>query len=96
MLPTPLPQRRESGPQGIQGNPGTNGAPGADGLMAPFLFTQVAPALVWTINHNRGQTQLVGLYSVGGVELEADVLNVSSNQVQVTFAVATAGTARLL
>ncbi len=59
-----------------------------------FDFTQAAPATPWIINHNLGYNPVVQLFSVGGLEMEATVLHVSVNQVQVTFLIPTAGTAR--
>ncbi len=85
-----------SGAVGATGPAGPIGPVGPAGTANAYDFVQAAPSLTWTINHNRGAYQAVTLYSVGGVEMEADVLHTSINQVIVQFAVATAGTARLL
>lgn len=85
-----------AGPTGAAGATGATGPVGPAGTANAFAFSQGAPALTWTINHNRGSNQTCTLYSVGGVEIEADVINTSVNQIIVTFAVPTAGTARLL
>ena len=67
---------------------GPAGAAGP-GSIAPFNF--LTPATTWTINHNQGRRVLVGLFSVGGLEMYAEVLQVSINQVLVTFDSPTAG-----
>ncbi len=69
------------------------GMQGASGISQRFVYTQASPALVWTINHNLGYMGAAAVYSVGGIELEAEVFNASINQTIVTFLVATAGTA---
>ena len=58
-----------------------------------FDFVQASPAAVWTINHNLGRPVAAAVYSVGGMELEADVVNISANQTQVLFVSPTAGSA---
>lgn len=82
-----------SGPQGAVGPEGPIGPPGPNG--AGFNFTQAVPSLTWTINHNLGYYPSVELFSVGGLEIDADVQHVSVNQTVVTFLIATAGSARL-
>ena len=67
------------GPAGVAG----------PGSIAPFNF--LTPATTWTINHNQGRRVFVGLFSVGGLEMYAEVLQVSINQVLVTFDSPTAG-----
>lgn len=74
-------------PVGMQGPPGPVGG--------RYTHIQGSAATVWTINHNLGFTPAVAVYSVGGVEVEAEIVAVSPNQIQVLFAVATAGTASL-
>ncbi len=76
-----------------RGAPGPTGPPGA---VDDYVFTQGTPAATWTINHNLGRKPLVSLLTVGGMEMNADILHVSVNQVQVNFAQATAGSARLI
>jgi hypothetical protein len=58
-----------------------------------FDYVQAAPSTAWVINHNLGYTVSVAVYSVGGVELEAEIVTVSPNQIQVLFTTATAGSA---
>jgi hypothetical protein len=71
------------------------GPPGGGGGSA-FTFTQASPATTWTINHNLGYRPVVELFSAGGVEMIAEVVHTTVNQVVVSFVVATAGSARLL
>ena len=59
-------------------------------------FNQASPLATWTINHNLGRTPIVQVFSVGGMELLADVINPTANQTQVRFASPTAGYARLI
>jgi hypothetical protein len=49
----------------------------------------------WAINHNRGYTPLISCFSLGGVELIADVVHLNTNQAVVNFSTSTAGTARV-
>ena len=76
-----------AGPQGPKGDPGQSGA--------GFTFTQPTPALSWTINHNLGFRPSVELLSIGGAEIEGDVVHTSLNQCIATFLVPVAGSARL-
>lgn len=73
--------------QGLQGPPGETD---------DYLFTQAAPAALWTINHNLGRRPNVEVRSAGGVVMVGQVTHVSDNQVQVAFAAALAGSARLI
>lgn len=50
----------------------------------------------WAINHNRGYTPLISCFSLGGVELVADIVHLNNNQSVVNFTTATAGTARVV
>lgn len=59
-------------------------------------FPQSAAASTWTINHNFGFKPTVAVFSVGGVEVVADVQHITSNQVQINFSTPTAGFARLI
>jgi Major tropism determinant N-terminal domain len=72
--------------------PYASGPGGATG----FDYVQAVPATVWTINHNLGYRPTVGVFSPGGVEVEADVLHVSLNQTTITFNAAYSGFARLV
>jgi hypothetical protein len=61
-----------------------------------YLYTQDSPALTWTINHDLGYRPAVELYTVGGMEFEAEVVHTSENQCVVYLVKATAGFARLV
>lgn len=66
------------------------GPPGPSGLGAPpFYF--LTPSTQWTVNHNLGRKPIVAAYSVGGVEMWAEVLQVSINQAILIFDDPTAG-----
>jgi hypothetical protein len=58
-----------------------------------YYFT--SPLMVWVINHNLNYFPSTKIYSVGGAEIEGDILNVTMNQVQISFVTPTAGFARL-
>ncbi len=63
---------------GSQGIPGPQGLPGptGSGYYEEFLVAQ----LQWTINHNLGRRPLTQVFSVGGVEMWAEVIHMSINQ----------------
>jgi len=81
------------GPEGAQGPQGPQGLPGS--AAASYTHTQSSASSTWTINHNLGYKPAVELLTVGGVEMEGDVVHVSDNQVIVYFVISVAGTARL-
>lgn len=56
-----------------------------------FTFTQASAASVWTVNHNLGFNPTVHVYSVGGVEVEAQITHTSLNQTVINFATPYAG-----
>lgn len=61
-----------------------------------FDFTQAVPSTTWTINHNLGRRPITELYTVGGIEFEAEVVHTSINQTVVLLTTALAGSARLV
>lgn len=61
-----------------------------------FDFVQATPSLQWSISHNLGRRPIVELLSAGGVEIDADVVHLSADQVLVNFVIPTAGSARLI
>lgn len=77
--------------EGLRGERGPSGVAGDS-----FEFSQASPALQWSISHNLGRRPVVELFSVGGAEIDADVLHLSTDQVLVTFLLPTAGSARLI
>lgn len=50
-----------------------------------YEHTQSSPQSVWTINHNLGFYPTVQTFTVGGVEIFGDILNVSVNQTTITW-----------
>lgn len=80
----------------LYANPSDLPSTGGTGGLIAATFEQSSPALQWTINHNLGRKPVVGVFSVGSRELEADVLHTSNNQTVVYFSVPTAGFARLI
>lgn len=63
---------------------------------ASYLHTQASPLSTWTVNHNLNTDRpSVSVCSVGGIELDAQVVHISPNQALVSFNVPTAGTARV-
>lgn len=71
------------GPQGIAG-----------AAASQYDFEQVSPLTTWTINHNLNKVNVdTTVFSTGGVEIEANVININSNMVQVNFNTPTSGRA---
>jgi hypothetical protein len=62
---------------------GTQGPSGASG--SSFTHYQMVPAATWVVNHNFGVRPNVSVLSVGGASMLAEVLHISTNQVQVIF-----------
>ena len=48
-------------------------------------YDQTVAATTWTINHNAGRGVNISVYSVGGLQVIAQVIHVSVNQAQVLF-----------
>lgn len=71
------------------------GAPGPPSNGAQ-TFVQASPSGTWTINHNLGYVPIVQVFSVGGMEIVADVQNPSLNQTVIYLAAPMAGSARLI
>ena len=80
---------------GARGSTGLPGPPGPSGATG-FNYTQSAPSMLWTINHNLGYKPAVDLSTVGGVAMMAEVIHVSNNQAQVGFTTPPSGSARLV
>lgn len=59
-----------------------------------YLHDQAAASDMWTINHNLGFRPSVTLFTVGGVEFEAEIIHLSDNQCIVYIATSIAGQAR--
>lgn len=65
---------------GKQGPPGPPG-PGA----TTYNHDQVTPSAEWIVNHNLGRLVSVTVLSAGNVEVEAEIAQLSSNQLRVYF-----------
>ena len=63
---------------------------------AAFVYQQVAPAAIWTINHNLGYKPSVELLDAGSQEIDGQVAHPTDNQTVVTLNPASAGLARLI
>jgi hypothetical protein len=72
---------------------GVVGPKGADGVGAnPFEFIQSSAASQWTVNHNLGyRPSSIRVLSPGGIEMEAEVNEISLNQIIVIFLAPMAG-----
>ncbi|HUF02793.1 MAG TPA: hypothetical protein VMM38_01315 [Aridibacter sp.] len=66
------------------------------GAVAGFTHSQISAELVWTVNHNLGYRPNVEIRTPGGEVVLAEVLHVNENQLTITFAAPTAGTARVI
>ena len=72
------------------------GIPGVPGLSgAGYVHEQSVAASTWTINHNLGFRPSAELFTTGGSEFEAEVINTTINQTIVYLLTARAGSARL-
>ena len=63
--------------------------PSGGGTLPPFYFLTALD--IWIINHNLGRRPNTSVYSVGGVEMLAEIIQISNNQVQIFFDQPTAG-----
>lgn len=61
-----------------------------------FIHVQGGALAQWVVNHNLGYKPHVSVQTVGGLEVIAEVLHITSNQLVINFAAATAGTAYLV
>lgn len=48
-------------------------------------FNQPTASAAWTINHNFGKKPNVSVYTVGGLEVWAEILHLSDNALQIAF-----------
>ena len=72
-----------------QGPPGPRGETGDSA--AQYVHTQSLAALTWVVNHDLGRFPLVGVYTPGGLEIEASHQHLSPNQTEIRFSAATSG-----
>jgi len=71
------------------------GSPGPSGT-GGYNHNQESASNTWTINHNLGYRPTVALFTVGGVEFDAEVVHTSVNQCTVNLVTPMAGMARLV
>lgn len=72
---------------GIRGPVGPQGPAGG----VPYIHDQGPALATWIINHNLGRRVNTEIFTVGGVKVLADVVNVTLNQVQINFDSANSG-----
>lgn len=48
-------------------------------------YVQSTPSSAWVFNHNLGRRPIVSVFSMGGSEVLAEVLHISTNQAQILF-----------
>lgn len=66
------------------------------GAVTGYTHLQISAELVWTVNHNLGYRGNIEVRTAGGEVVLAEVLHVNENQLKITFAAPTAGTARVI
>lgn len=80
----------------VLGMPGLQGPRGPDGVAESYTHVQNVPSAAWTVNHNLGGRPVVAIFSVGGEEVDAQVIHVNNNQLMIYFSSAFAGSARCI
>lgn len=76
---------------------GPAGDDGSGSTTTQYTHNQTSSSATWTVNHNLGRfPSSVAVLSPGGQEVEAGVVHISTNQLQVSFAVASTGTVRII
>lgn len=74
----------------------TVGAQGPQGVTTFHNHSQAVASALWTVNHNLGRIPVaVRIKTLGGVEIEADVIDVSANQLTIAFKQSQAGSAAI-
>lgn len=73
--------------EGIQGPPGPPGPPGEVIGASQFYyeFQQLTPLQTWIVNHNLGNRPNIAVYTVGGMQVIAEVQHSSTNQARIYF-----------
>jgi hypothetical protein len=83
------------GPQGPRGYSGPQGPEGPPGTGITYIFTQVGAITTWDIVHNLNQYPSVTVIDSGGSEIIPNLSYPSANEVVLSFANPTSGTAYL-
>lgn len=60
-----------------------------------FIFTQLFPSAIWSINHNLNQEPSVSVIDSGGSMVFGDVLYLDENNIRIEFSAGFAGKAYL-
>ena len=68
---------------------------GGGGIPNPYVYNQVIPANIWTINHGLGTYPVVVVVDSAGNTFVGDVQYVTTNQLTITFTTVFGGTAYL-
>lgn len=76
--------------EGIQGPPGPPGPQGpagggTGGSGFYYEFQQLTPLQTWVVNHNLGSRPNTTVYTVGGMQVFAEVQHFSLNQARIYF-----------
>ena len=50
-----------------------------------FEYSPPTPLSEWIVNHNFGRNPVVSVLSPGGIEVEAEVVHINTNQTRVLF-----------
>lgn len=80
-----------SGPtQGLPGPQGPAG-PGSAGV----IHVQTTPAEIWTISHQLGYKPTVSVYDVDSEEVEAEIVHLSTSEIEIYLSAPLAGHVRL-
>ena len=72
---------------------GPAGPPGPAGGAARYIHVQSSAATPWIVNHNLGVRPVVDIVDAGGSQVLAEIIHISSNQVNVYFATPATGQA---
>jgi hypothetical protein len=83
------------GPKGSQGPRGYTGPPGPPGPETTYPFVQSAASVSWDIIHNLNRYPSVTVIDSGGSEIIPNLSYISANEVVLSFANPTSGTAYL-
>ncbi len=65
---------------------GLPGGQGPAGQVADYTATFGSAASTWVVNHNLGREPAIQVLTPGGMEMEAAIVHVSTNQAQINFA----------